>query len=87
MVAIDFTASNGESTNTNSLHYLSTNMQNEYERAIMSIGSILENYDSNKLYPLYGFGGVPKGELQTNHCFPLTGDRSNPCVLGVGGLI
>jgi hypothetical protein len=33
---------------------------NQYEHAIRAIGSILECYDSDRLIPVYGFGGGPK---------------------------
>eukprot|EP00358_Blepharisma_japonicum_P001117 CAMPEP_0202948852 /NCGR_PEP_ID=MMETSP1395-20130829/14701_1 /ASSEMBLY_ACC=CAM_ASM_000871 /TAXON_ID=5961 /ORGANISM="Blepharisma japonicum, Strain Stock R1072" /LENGTH=61 /DNA_ID=CAMNT_0049651329 /DNA_START=856 /DNA_END=1041 /DNA_ORIENTATION=+ len=59
MVAIDFTGSNGDYTMPNSLHYLSNTAQNEYERAIWGVGSILDNYDNSKMYPVFGFGGKP----------------------------
>jgi hypothetical protein len=32
---------------------------NEYQDAIRAVGSVLEKYDSNNLFPLYGFGGTP----------------------------
>jgi hypothetical protein len=57
-VAIDFTASNGESSVPTSLHYLG--QFNQYEQAIQSVGSILEVYDNDRSFPVYGFGGVPR---------------------------
>ena len=57
-VAIDFTASNGESSMPNSLHYLGD--FNQYEQAITAVGSILEVYDNDRSFPVYGFGGVPR---------------------------
>lgn len=56
-IAIDFTLSNGEPNNPNSLHYL--NMQkNEYLNAIMSVGHILQYYDADKQIPVFGFGAA-----------------------------
>ena len=52
MVAIDYTGSNGNQTNPKSLHYLSPNSPNEYERAIIACGEILENYDTDKNFPV-----------------------------------
>jgi hypothetical protein len=57
-VAIDYTASNGEYSQPNSLHYLGD--FNQYEQAISSVGSILEVYDNDKSFPVYGFGGLPR---------------------------
>lgn len=59
MVAIDFTGSNREYTDPRSLHFLNPSIQNEYEKAIWAVGSILDNYDSSKMYPVFGFGGRP----------------------------
>lgn len=44
----------------------------------MSIGSILQNYDSDKKIPFFGFGAKwPNVGFEfVNHCFPLTGDRN-----------
>lgn len=77
MLAIDFTASNGNPSSTNSLHYMNPNGPNQYQKAINAIGQILLNYDSDKQIPAFGFGGnihfptIPSG---TSHCFPLSGD-------------
>lgn len=81
-VAIDFTGSNGEYHKPDSLHYLGGN--NQYEHAIRSVGTILEAYDSDKSFPVYGFGGIPRymGAAQVSHCFPLNGNLQNPEVLG-----
>lgn len=50
-VAIDFTASNGDPHNPSSLHYCDHHNQgflNQYQQAILSVGSILMNYDKDK---------------------------------------
>ncbi len=81
-IAIDFTGSNGDPTEPSSLHF--QDGRNQYESAIKSIGSILETYDDNKSFPVWGFGGIPKflGDKDPNHCFPLNGDPNNPEVNG-----
>ncbi|CDW80204.1 copine family protein [Stylonychia lemnae] len=56
VVAIDYTGSNGDPSMRSSLHTKSE--FNQYQKAIFSIGSIIENYDSDKRYLVYGFGGV-----------------------------
>ncbi len=58
MVGIDYTASNGEYSQPNSLHFLGA--INQYEQAISAVGSILEVYDNDRSFPVYGFGGVPR---------------------------
>lgn len=56
--AVDFTASNGSPNLPNSLHYLDGGLT-EYERAISSVGSILEKYKPDRQIPIFGFGAVP----------------------------
>lgn len=76
IVGIDFTASNGDLDWDKSLHYLSSKMPNDYQKAIISVGDILNHYDSDKKYPVYGFGAkVPTQNGYTlSHCFPCTMD-------------
>ena len=91
MVAIDYTASNGDPRQLDSLHYVDPtgNSTNHYIHAITSVGRVLEGYDSDKLFPVYGFGGSspydPQG--QVNHCFALNGNEQNPEVQGVQGIL
>ncbi|CAG8479914.1 12441_t:CDS:2 [Acaulospora colombiana] len=80
-VAIDFTASNGNPHDPRSLHYINGFRQNDYQRAISSVGKILESYDSDKLFPVYGFGGKFNGNL--SHAHPLNNNYRNPEVTGV----
>jgi len=83
MVAIDFTGSNGAPSQSSSLHYLRGGAMNSYERAIWSVGSILEPYDSTKTFPVWGFGGRPSTGQAVSHCFSLT----NGEVVGVQGIL
>jgi hypothetical protein len=40
---------------------------------------VVEPYDNDKKYPVFGFGGIAThmGETTVNHCFPLTGSWDN----------
>lgn len=75
------------------MHYISEEpgVQNLYESALESIGYILVSYDSDKLVPLYGFGGVPKFPEYTkpymDECFPLNGNPKDPAVKGTDGVL
>ncbi|KAF8941089.1 Copine-8 [Dissophora ornata] len=60
VVAVDFTQSNGDPRSPQSLHYRNSSGENDYTRAIRSVGSILEKYDTDKKFPVYGFGGKPE---------------------------
>lgn len=67
-VAIDFTGSNGDPRQPGTLHYIHPDGQlNDYEKAISAIGSILANFDSDKKFPVMGFGAKYGGVVR--HCF------------------
>ena len=92
MVAVDFTASNGFANRHDSLHSYTNPNDNQYIKAIQSVGEILLNYDYDKLVPLYGFGGKPRlptlnSQNQTLHCFPLNGNQQNPDVYQLNGIL
>ena len=73
-IGIDFTGSNGHYKDTASLHHIDPKNPSKltlYESAILECGTILSYYDSDKIYPVYGFGAIlPSKEV--SHCFPLT---------------
>ena len=87
-VAIDFTLSNGDPRHPSSLHYLNpqTSM-NDYTEAIKAVMEILENYDADKQFPVYGFGGKVPGQNTVSHCFALNGNIYNPEVNGTKGVM
>jgi len=90
-VAIDFTASNGELSDPSSLHYLNPydpSKMTPYEQAIFQVGNILEPYDSDRRFPVFGFGAKPRfmGSNEVSHCFHLNG-QENPEVEGVQGIL
>lgn len=61
------------------MHYLNpTTRTNQYTDAIASIVGILENYDFDRMFPTYGFGGKVPDCQQVSHCFALNGDIYNP---------
>ena len=76
VVAIDYTGSNGNPHESSSLHYQSAIQKNQYEQALESIGQVVEPYDTDKNFPLYGFGAYVRGKdgsfgRSVEHCFPL----------------
>ena len=71
VIGIDFTASNEAPSRPNSLHYVSGNEPNFYERAISSCGTIVSYYDYDKIFPVFGFGAQFMGSNVVNHCFNL----------------
>jgi len=89
-VAVDFTLSNQDPRKPTSLHYLNPQTQtNNYTEAINSVLSILENYDSDKMFPVYGFGGIVPGTPNNtvSHCFALNGNIFAPECNGVKGVM
>ena len=91
ILAIDFTASNGNPKYNNSLHYMDPNKPNQYQMAIESVGQILLNYDSDKKIPAFGFGAnlkFPQMQSSTaSHCFPLSGNVENVDSFGLEHLM
>jgi hypothetical protein len=67
-VAIDFTGSNGDPRVSGTLHHINHDgNKNGYEKAITAIGNILAPYDSDKMFPVWGFGAKLGGQVR--HCF------------------
>ena len=52
VVAVDFTASNGDPSQQNSLHFVSNQYPNQYVQAIRAVGDIVEDYDTDKVRSL-----------------------------------
>ena len=82
-MAIDFTGSNRDPKRSDSLHYLGgRDEDNKYLEAIKAVGNILSYYDSDQMFPVYGFGGnLPSGEF--SNCFALNGDFYKPEAHGI----
>ncbi|KAI9185856.1 hypothetical protein LWI28_011334 [Acer negundo] len=87
MVAVDFTASNGNPQNPNSLHYIDPSGRlNSYQQAIMEVGEVIQFYDSDKRFPAWGFGGKTFNGT-VSHCFNLNGIPNGSEVEGVDGIM
>ncbi|XP_012938901.1 copine-8 [Aplysia californica] len=86
-VAIDFTASNGNPNQSSSLHYLNPYQPNQYAAAIQAVGEIVQDYDSDKLFPVLGFGARIDGSGSASHEFAVNFNPSNPYCQGVGGIL
>ncbi|XP_034027684.1 copine-3-like isoform X4 [Thalassophryne amazonica] len=86
-VAVDFTGSNGDPRSPQSLHYISPQGVNEYLSAIWSVGNVIQDYDSDKMFPAFGFGAQIPPSWQVSHEFPLNFNPSNPFCAGVEGMV
>ncbi|XP_013395668.1 copine-3 isoform X3 [Lingula anatina] len=86
-VGVDFTASNGDPKNASSLHYINPYQPNEYMQAISTVGAVVQDYDSDKMFPALGFGAKIPPEYQVSHEFALNFNLQNPFCAGVHGII
>ncbi len=87
-VAVDFTASNGHPQDQRSLHYLHPGFaDNQYTLAIRSVGSIIEDYDADKMFPALGFGARVPPNNQVSHEFFLNLQPDSPYCNRVDGLL
>ncbi|KAG8085339.1 hypothetical protein GUJ93_ZPchr0010g10310 [Zizania palustris] len=84
MVAVDFTASNGDPRAPQSLHYIDpSGRPNSYQQAILGVGEVLQFYDNDRRFPAWGFGAkTPQGYI--SHCFNLNA-TTNDYDTGSGG--
>lgn len=44
---------------------------NTYAMALKAVGEIIQDYDSDKLFPAYGFGAKLPPDGKISHVFPL----------------
>uniref|UniRef100_A0A4W3HY66 Copine-3 n=1 Tax=Callorhinchus milii TaxID=7868 RepID=A0A4W3HY66_CALMI len=86
-VGVDFTGSNGDPRSPDSLHHISPNGLNEYLMAIWSVGMVVQDYDSDKLFPAFGFGAQIPPSWQVSHEFPLNFNPASPFCSGVQGIV
>lgn len=58
VAAIDYTASNRPQVDPNSLHSMNP-ATNQYKKALTQVGYVVQPYDADQSFPVFGFGGVP----------------------------
>ena len=85
-VAVDFTASNGNPAVPSSLHFRNPYDPNAYVQALMAVGQICQDYDTDKLFPAFGFGAKIPPAGYASHEFALNG-LNDPNCFGVDGII
>uniref|UniRef100_A0A1A7YTI1 Copine IV n=1 Tax=Iconisemion striatum TaxID=60296 RepID=A0A1A7YTI1_9TELE len=86
-VAIDFTASNGDPRNSCSLHYIHPYQPNEYLKALVAVGEICQDYDSDKMFPAFGFGAQIPPDYKISHDFAVNFNKENPECAGIQGVV
>lgn len=85
MVAVDFTGSNGDPNDKNSLHTIHVE-NNAYQEAIREVGNVIAAYDSDQHFLAWGFGAIVPPGKKVDHCFALAGDSKQE-VVGVQGIL
>ena len=86
-VGIDFTGSNGNPSDTTSLHYSGSSNYNSYEIAIHSCGNIVAYYDFDQMFPVFGFGGKFGSTNEVSHCYPINMNFNDPNIQSIDGIL
>ncbi|XP_043937782.1 copine-7 [Protopterus annectens] len=86
-VAIDFTASNGDPRNSCSLHYINPYQPNEYLKALISVGEICQDYDSDKRFSALGFGARIPPNYEVSHDFAINFNPDDDECEGIQGVV
>ena len=60
---------------------------NQYELAIEAVGNIIEDYDSDKLFPVLGFGARIPPDGRVSHEFYVNGHPNNPYCERISGVL
>uniref|UniRef100_A0A3Q0QXK9 Copine family member 9 n=1 Tax=Amphilophus citrinellus TaxID=61819 RepID=A0A3Q0QXK9_AMPCI len=77
----------GNPSQPTSLHYMSPYQMNAYAMALKAVGEIIQDYDSDKLFPAYGFGAKLPPDGKISHAFPLNFNTENPNCVGIEGVL
>ena len=53
------------------------------------MGQVVEPYDSDRSFPVFGFGGIPRhlGVNSVNHCFAMNGNPGDPNITGISNIV
>lgn len=82
VIAIDFTASNGNIDEELSLHNIDDLRENQYLDAIDTLGTLITQYNNDKQVTVFGFGAKWKNR-DLPFCFPLTGEKGHYTIKGI----
>ena len=87
-LAVDFTGSNGNPADPRSLHYKDpSGRPNQYVTAISAVGEIVQDYDSDKMFPALGFGARVPPSWEVSHEFYLNLSPESPFCAGLAGVL
>uniref|UniRef100_A0A674K537 C2 domain-containing protein n=1 Tax=Terrapene triunguis TaxID=2587831 RepID=A0A674K537_9SAUR len=77
----------GNPSQSTSLHYMNPYQLNAYAMALKAVGEIIQDYDSDKMFPALGFGAKIPPDGHVSHEFPLNGNADNPYCSGIEGIL
>uniref|UniRef100_A0A3B5B5X6 Copine-8 n=1 Tax=Stegastes partitus TaxID=144197 RepID=A0A3B5B5X6_9TELE len=77
----------GHPAQPTSLHYMSPYQLNTYAMALKAVGEIIQDYDSDKMFPALGFGAKLPPDGRVSHEFALNGNPQNPYCTGIEGVM
>uniref|UniRef100_A0A4W4G6T9 C2 domain-containing protein n=1 Tax=Electrophorus electricus TaxID=8005 RepID=A0A4W4G6T9_ELEEL len=77
----------GNPAQPTSLHYMSPYQLNAYAMALKAVGEIIQDYDSDKMFPALGFGAKLPPDGRVSHEFALNGNPQNPYCNGIDGVM
>uniref|UniRef100_A0A8C5HVA4 Copine-5-like n=1 Tax=Gouania willdenowi TaxID=441366 RepID=A0A8C5HVA4_GOUWI len=77
----------GNPSQSTSLHYMNPYQMNAYAMALKAVGEIIQDYDSDKMFPALGFGAKLPPDGRVSHEFPLNGNMGNPYCNGMEGIL
>jgi hypothetical protein len=60
---------------------------NQYEQALTAVMEIIQDYDSDHLFPVLGFGARLPPHGQVSHEFFVNMHRENPYCSGISGTV
>ena len=86
-IGIDFTNSNGNINDANSLHRIVRGFNDDFEQAIKCFGPIMSHYHYDELFPVYGFGAITnRNNPVPNMCFNINFNE-NPEIYTIDNVI
>ncbi len=83
-IFIDWYLNAGNPSQPTSLHYMNPYQLNAYAMALKAVGEIIQDYDSDKLFPAYGFGAKLPPDGKISHAFPLVSNSLKRAIVNPG---
>ncbi|XP_042824682.1 copine-7 isoform X1 [Panthera tigris] len=79
--------SNGDPRNSCSLHYINPFQPNEYLQALVAVGEICQDYDSDKRFSALGFGARIPPKYEVSHDFAINFNPEDDECEGIQGVV